>query len=116
MSWYLGKQGEENKIPTPNEFRIGPEKILRRDRTASGKLVADTIATKKTFELSYTAIDESDTETLLNLHDQNEFLSFLYPDRGETMQATVWFSEFPREKLISPQNYWGNITITLEER
>lgn len=116
MSWKLGPAGFENTIPTPSAFAITPREIAREGRTASGRLVKDVIAVKRTFTLTYSALTSAEVAILLTEYDRQQFLSFIYPDRGADRTATVWFAEFPRERLLHQSEYWGNFDIVLEEQ
>ena len=116
MSWKLGLQGYENTIPTPNGFNIAQRQITREGRTASGRLVKDIIAFKKTFTLTYTALTAVEIQVLLTEYDRQEFLSFIYPDRGQERSAVVWFEELQRELLLTPTEYWGEFSIELIEQ
>jgi len=116
VSWKLGPAGYENTIPTPNGFSITTQEIAREGRTASGRLVKDIIAVKKVFTLEYNALTAEQVQTLLTEYERREFLSFIYPDRGQNRTATVWFAELPRELLLTSIEHWGNFSITLEEQ
>ena len=116
MSWKLGIEGYENVIPAPVGFKVEPRQITREGRTVSGKLVKDIIAVKKNFVLIYNPLTADQVQTLLTEYERQVFLSFIYPDRGQDRQATVWFSNLPREKLLTPVEYWGNFSIVLEEQ
>ncbi len=116
MSWKLGISGNEVDIPAPSGFKIDPQPIARKDRTASGKLVEDIIAVKKVFTLDYAALNVNQVQVLLIEYERSSFLSFIYTDCGIEKQAVVWFASFPRERLLTPSEYWGNFSITLEEQ
>lgn len=92
----LGLPGSEQAIPTPETFAIEPQQITREGRTASGRLVKDVIAVKQRFVLSYAGLTSEQAEVFRTEFDRNQFLSFKYPDRGETQTATVWFGVLPR--------------------
>lgn len=116
MSWKLGLTGSETSIPAPSGFKIDDQPISREGRTASGKLVKDIIAVKKKFTLDYAALTYSEVQLLLAEYQRCTFLSFIYPDCGSDKQCTVWFTSFPREKLLLATEYWGNFSITLDEQ
>ena len=114
--FYLGLSNNEQALPTPLSFKIEDQKIARGKRTASAKLVKDIIAVKKKFSLNYTGMTSAQAEIFKTEYDRNQFLSFKYPDRGETRTATVWFEELPREIRYQLLSHWTNVTITLEEQ
>jgi hypothetical protein len=80
---YLGTAGSETLLsPFGRKLKISDVELAREERTASGRLVKDVIATKKKFTLSYEMIDGDELETLLGLYDGYSELSLLlYNDR-----------------------------------
>lgn len=116
MSWKLGLPGYEQNIPRPDSFKISPIKIERAERTASGRLVKDVIAKKKQFQLSYKGLDAQTTTMLEDLYyDIEGFLSFVYESNGIEKNAIVDFTDFDKERLQTPDEYW-KVDIVLEEQ
>lgn len=117
MSIYLGLSGAEVLLPSPQKFAITEREICREGRLASGKLVKDVIAVKRTFRLEYNILSATDLNTILTEYDRHTFLSFKYPDRGVTKTATVAFTEMPRELFrTGAVEQWRNIVFTLVEQ
>ena len=116
MIYKLGLIGSPTQIYTPTDFRISMNEIVREQRTASGKLVKDVIATKRVFSLTYNALKPEQVNVLLTEKNRNQFLEFEYPDGGEQKKAIVWFGEIDRTRLLKGIEIWKNFSFILEEQ
>ena len=114
--FFLGLSGYEQGLPTPKTFNITEQQIGREGRTVSGRLVKDVVAVKKQFVLNYIGMTAAQAEIFKTEYDRKQFLSFKYPDRGETRTAIVWFAQLPRELFAEFLTFWSNVTIVLEEQ
>jgi hypothetical protein len=108
------------------KLTIGENEISKEERTVSGRLVRDIIATKKRFKLSYELIDGDDLEDLLDLYDlQDECTLLIYhTDDGPTTEEGVNYDEYTvliepisdRTRLLLRGNQlWENAEIVLNE-
>lgn len=114
--FFLGLPGNEQPIPTPESFTIEPQQITREGRTASGRLVKDVIAVKRQFTLSYGGMTPEQAAVFVTEFNRNQFLSFTFPDQGQTQAATVWFGTLPRELRWQLLSHWNGVSITLDEQ
>jgi len=125
---YLGAEGSEYLLtPFGRSFSIKEEIISREGRTADGTLRRDIVATKKTFILDYSMIDETDIDTLLTIYELDSELSLLVyntTDLGGTTagpgvnydQYTVLMQPFDRSRLLlTGDGIWTNLTVELRE-
>lgn len=124
---YLGELGSEELLsPFGRKLTIADEEIGREQRTASGKLVKDIIATKKKFTLAYETIDGDALEQFLDIYDLNDELSlFIYhtdvpsttSDESNYYDAyTVLMRPLSRERLLLLENgLWTGVSVELNE-
>jgi hypothetical protein len=103
--------------------------ISRGDRTASGKLVRDIIATKKRFSLDYSYIDGDELKIYEDFYAENSehTLSVYYSDNAATTTTTTDDPSYhaiytvlmePIDKtriLLIGEGLWGNVKIVFEE-
>lgn len=124
---YLGAAGSETLLsPFGRKLLIADEEIGREQRTASGRLVRDIVATKKKITLAYETIDGDDLITFLDLYDGYDELSLLIyhtdvnittDDEGNYYdQYTVLMKPISRERLLlSGDGLWSGAQIELLE-
>ena len=125
---YLGLLGQEEKVSAfGRTLTISDEILSREERTASGRLVRDIIATKKKITLAYETISGDDLTVFLDLYDLNSELSILIftesnattttPEPTENYEIyTVLMQPISRERLLlAADGLWSNVTIELNE-
>jgi hypothetical protein len=124
---YLGPLNSETLLsPFGRKLRISDVILAREERTASGRLVRDIIATKKKFTLTYEMIDGDELDVLIGLYEANGEMSLLLyndtfptttPEAGDDCDAyTVLMQPIERERILLLENgLWGNITVELNE-
>lgn len=118
MRLWLGNSGEEILLPRYNlRFQESDSEITREGRTASGRLVIDVAARKKTFTLSYGTLDNESYETLKAIYSINNIMSFKVERSNEIIEIyEVRMKPFSRQRLLlATRWYWDGITIVLEE-
>lgn len=104
------------EIPTPeNDIQIEEIEISRAERTASGRLVKDIIAVKKTYTLQYAGLLPSHALTFINAYRIGEPVTFEYEDVTGTHSVEVYIQSLPRSIYNPKPEYTKNIIITLEE-
>lgn len=103
-------------IPSPNSFSIRTYNIEHSERTASGRLVKDIIAVKRTFLLKYLGLNATEKAVFNTLKEKQDFLILDYLEGGEVKTATVWMNELPAEMVTMNPEEWEDITIKLEEQ
>ncbi len=91
--------------------------LSREDRTASGRLVQDIIATKKEFTLRYSAIDGSDLTVYLDLFDLNdELIIRIYTSSSVYNDYTVLMSPLSYQRVLATgDGLWEGVAVTLRE-
>lgn len=91
--------------------------ISRGERTASGKLVRDVIATKKRFELSYSHIDGDELAKIEALYAEGgEHVLLVYYDDEDMEWYTVLMNPIDKTRvLLLGDGLWGNVKVEFEE-
>lgn len=120
MIW-LGITGNMRLLPaesrTFTEQDIEPRSI--EQRTASGRLVRDVGALKKSFTLSYDIVTNQALQMLRQLYMTNLSQSLVLQIERETGvfdSYFVVFRPFSRQRFIVGNTwYWTDITVELEE-
>ena len=103
--------------PYGRKFSEAIVEISSQDRTISGRLVKDILATKKQFTLEYSIIDDATLTQLITAYNTltEATLSIAYRT-GETVVYTVLMQpiEYTR-KNIEPQQLWEGVSVVFEE-
>ena len=104
------------EIPTPErDIQIDEIEISRAERTASGRLVKDIIAVKKTYTLQYAGLLPTDALTFINAYRTGEPVTFEYEDVEGSHSKKVYIHSLPRSIYAPKPQYTKDITVTLEE-
>lgn len=108
-------------IPDPAKFDIKNQKIETKTRLSSGKLVIDSITTKRIFELSYPFISNVNLDIFRDAYIKTgSFFTFTFRHDGSTKTATVTMNDFPESLYYeeTSANNWmyKDVSITLEEQ
>jgi len=126
---YLCVVGETPQLLTPLARKFSEETIqlAREDRTSSGRMVRDIIATKKRFVLNYAAIATRHLKPILCLYNEQAELELTieYEDSTSTTSEcgedgvrryTVLMQPIQRTRLLlSDGGLWENVQVTLDE-
>ena len=112
---YINNSDGTNLIsPFGRKFTISDNFIAREERTASGRLVRDIIATKKKFTLDYALIDTTNLNVFLSLYD-SEVTVKIYNDTGYT-DYTCLMQPVERERIaLLGDGIWGGVKVELNE-
>jgi hypothetical protein len=116
--FWLGTEGAETLFETGwSSLAENDIEINREARTANGSLVIDTIATKKLFSLTYSAMTQATLDTLLAEYNKGETLSLLVERADSTVDSyTVKFRPISRVRLLAMDQWlWRGVTFQLEE-
>jgi hypothetical protein len=114
----LGVLGSEAMLsPGGRTFTEGRLELAREDRTASGKLVKEIIAVKKTFKLDYELIDGDDLAAIITLYNLQSELSLLVYEEGSVLSSyTIRMKPFDRTRILAIGiGLWGNVTFEMEQ-
>ncbi len=124
--YYLGELGSEAMLSSvEREVQEVPERIVRQKRLASGKLVRDVVAVKRSFSFSYENLPGLDVNvadsgigrnSLRDLFDEGGSYSLLVPQEvGGFESVTVYFDGYKeKRKKVTPYYQW-DVNFTLVE-
>ena len=115
---WLGRIGNEEELTSVGrKFTETDFEITREDRTASGRLVIDVIATKKKFNLSYELVTNTTLEQLNRLYSTGGILSLRTQNNdGSVNHYMVKFRPFTRSRFLAVGEWlWEGISLELEE-
>lgn len=106
-------------MPAPAELKIGRYDLTKAERTASGKMVMEIIATKRRVDVTWKMLKDQDLKLIIDTITANKpFFSFTYPDAGgqQTMRCyagdintTLWYT-------VGGIRYWSEVTIAFIEQ
>ena len=109
-NWAINGQA----IPIPDSFSISPFDIERRDRTASGKLVKEIIATKDVYTIIYNSLTGNEVQILKSFR-QGDFVTLEYFEGGQFNEKLVEYSSFDRQLVIQEPEHYMETTLIFEE-
>ena len=116
---YLGeKDGFLILLPAEGRtYQEGESQLSRTERTASGRLVRDVISTKKTFNLNYSLIDDTELIKILEIYElEGEVTLQIKRMDGVVNTHTVLMEPFDRERVLATGNgLWRNVSISMRE-
>jgi hypothetical protein len=104
--------------PFARKFSISDTEISKEERTCSGKLVKDIIATKKQFRLSYESIDGTELTNIIAKYDlKSELVLRVYSGPSTYTDYTVMMEPISERTRLILRNtgVWENAIITLNE-
>lgn len=107
--------------PNPSDCKLGKFRITKARRAASGRMVMEIIAVKRTATLSWDMIEEGALRALLDNLDSRVFHTVSFPDpqapdgKG-TMTAYVGDVSMERWQRVGGVRYWSNVEIPLIEQ
>lgn len=104
-------------IPTPRQnITIDYIELSRSERTTTGRLVKEKIATKKRFSIPYQGLKPEEALIFINAFEAGKPVLFEYEDVRGAQTAIVYVTGIPREIYSYKPQYTANVNITLEER
>ena len=103
------------EIVKPSRFTVDEQRIVKGDRTASGRKVEDVTAIKRIFNLGYRGIYYKDLLTFLNIYRNFVPVIFNYLDGGIEQSVFVRITSMPRGIYTEVENVSYDVAIELEE-
>lgn len=112
---------DNQKIMPPSSLDVSKTNIIRSERTASGRMVADIVATKRTITMSWTIIYQAELKKIHDLLENGIFHNITYPDPqgGESTTLTAYLEGdivAASWGLYGGQRIWKDVKLTLVER
>ena len=106
-------------VKTPSELKVGRFDITKSNRSASGKMMMELIATKRRVDVVWKMIADSDLQTIIStITAHKPFFSFEYPDVGGTKTMTCYAGDI-NTSLWHTKNgvrFWEDVQISFIEQ
>jgi len=107
------------QVANPAEVKIGRFDLTKSNRTASGRMVMEYIATKRRVDVVWRYIPDADLQVILNLLAANKpFFTLEYPDAGGQQTITCYAGDI-NTSLWHTRNgirYWSEVSIAFIEQ
>ena len=107
------------QVKAPTELKVGRFDISKAERSASGKMMLEIIATKKRVDVTWKILPDSDLKAIINTITANKpFFTLEYPDAGGSKTMTCYSGDI-LTGLWHTKNgvrYWEEVTIPFIEQ
>ena len=124
--YYLGELGSESMLSSVDrDVNEQPERLKKETRLASGKLVRDIIAVKRTVKFSYEKLSGKTSDVvdgglgrndIRDLYDEGGELNLRIPlDVGGFEDVTVLFDSYSEDRASATPYYQWDLQFTLVE-
>ncbi len=107
------------KVARPADIRVGRFDLTKSNRTASGKMVMEYIATKRRADVVWRYIPDADLQVILNLLAANKpFFTLEYPDAGGQQTMTCYAGDINTSlwHTINGVRRWSEVSISFIEQ
>lgn len=114
MFWIAGVQ-----VAKPAEIKIGRFDLTKSQRTASGKMVMEVIATKRRVDVTWKMLPDSDLKQILDLLAAHKpFFMLQYPDAGGTATMTCYAGDINTSlwHTVNGVRYWQEVSVAFIEQ
>jgi len=108
------------------QMETSSERIARETRLASGRLVRDVIAIKRTWSIEYDWLpgDDDDViddglgrDSIRGMYEDGGTYTFSVPRESDTEdEVTVMFGEYEEERIRTNPNYFWRVSFELVEQ
>lgn len=107
------------KVTSPADVKVGRFDLTKANRTASGRMKIEYIATKRRVDVVWRYIPDADLQVILNLLAANKpFFTLEYPDAGGQQTMTCYAGDI-LTSLWHTKNgirYWEEVSIPFIEQ
>lgn len=107
------------QVANPAEVKIGRFDLTKSNRTASGRMVMEYIATKRRVDVVWRYIPDADLQVILNLLAANKpFFTLEYPDAGGQQTITCYAGDINTSlwHTINGVRRWSEVSISFIEQ
>lgn len=107
------------QVASPAEVKVGRFDLTKSQRTASGKMVMEVIATKRRVDVTWKMIPDADLQLIIDtISAHKPFFSLQYPDAGGTATMTCYAGDINTSlwHTINGVRYWSEVTIPFIEQ
>jgi hypothetical protein len=106
-------------IKTPSELKVGRFDLTKSNRSASGKMMMEIIATKHRVDCTWNMIADPELQLIINTITANKpFFLLEYPDVGGQMTMTCYAGDIVTSLWHTKNGlrYWEEVSIGFIEQ
>ena len=106
-------------VKTPNELKVGRFDLTKSNRTASGKMMMELIATKRRVDVVWKMLPDNDLKLIVDTITANKpFFSLEYPDAGGSKTMTCYAGDIVTSLWYTKNGvrYWEEVSIGFIEQ
>ena len=106
-------------VKTPSELKVGRFDLTKSNRTASGKMMMELIATKRRVDCVWRMVPDSELQKIINTISANKpFFSLEYPDVGGQMTMTCYAGDIVTSLWHTKNGvrFWEEVSIGFIEQ
>jgi hypothetical protein len=106
-------------VKTPSELKVGRFDLTKSNRTASGKMMMELIATKRRVDVVWTMLPDDELKTIIDTITANKpFFTLEYPDVGGTKTMTCYAGDIITSLWHTKNGvrYWEEVSIGFIEQ
>jgi len=106
-------------VKTPSELKVGRFDLTKSNRTASGRMTMELIATKRRVDCVWRMVPDNELQKIIDTITANKpFFTLEYPDAGGQMTMTCYAGDI-NAGLWHTKNgirYWQDVSIAFIEQ
>ena len=106
-------------VKTPSELKVGRFDLTKSNRTASGKMMMELIATKRRVDCVWNMLPDNDLKLIVDtITDNKPFFSLEYPDVGGQMTMTCYAGDIITSLWHTKNGvrFWEDVQISFIEQ
>jgi hypothetical protein len=106
-------------VKTPSELKVGRFDLTKSNRTASGKMMMELIATKRRVDCVWMMLPDNDLQLIIDTITANKpFFSLEYPDVGGQMTMTCYAGDIITSLWHTKNGvrFWEDVQISFIEQ
>ena len=106
-------------VKTPSELKVGRFDITKSNRSASGKMMMELIATKRRVDVVWKMIPDNELKKIIDTIAANKpFFALEYPDAGGTKTMTCYAGDIVTSLWHTKNGirYWEEVSIAFIEQ
>lgn len=107
------------QVAKPAAVKVGRFDLTKSERTASGKMMMEIIATKRRVDVTWKMLKDSDLQLIIDtINAHKPFFTLQYPDIGGTSTMTCYAGDINTSlwHTINGVRYWSEVTIAFIEQ
>jgi len=106
-------------VKTPSELKIGRFDLTKSNRTASGRMTMELIATKRRVDCVWRMVPDNELQKIIDTITANKpFFTLEYPDAGGTKTMTCYAGDIVTSLWYTKNGvrFWEDVQISFIEQ